>query len=758
MYRLRSKTLTTLSELSENIKANRCPTHKRRHHVPGVGLARARVMFVGQAPGKREDAEKLPFVGPAGVLQSEMLRSLGFDFKDIYFTNLVKCFPGRTRGGDKLPTEAAVKADEGWLLQELEIVNPDLIVAIGAWVMRYFGVKGGIRQNSGRVFDTEWGPVMPLLHPAGLFRNKTDIPIYRTHLNAITSFLRGPIKSPQEGLFIPGIGVPYGLDIETQDDELWCTGLANNGGRDTTRNTDELRVLTLPTVGTPVGHNMKFDMSYLERHGIVFPSHFDSILEAHLLGHKPLNLKSLTSTFLGTDLKTDTLIGKKGTRYEDNPESVLNDCSKDAWASYKLHEIFHPQILERGWEGLYQEELELSRVVMGMEKTGLPISQSRLDIAAENLNGLISDLSAQCRELGVDPSNRNAIAQKFWGGKKKVATTKTGQLSTARDDLRMYATDDQKEWVEAVLQFRRLEKFKSTYIDNYRGLDWISPSWNQTGTVTWRFSCSGPNFQNIPKVKEVPIFQLFVAPDGYVFISFDYSQIELRVLANVSRDPVLMDIYRNNGDLHALRVETVPSLKAMAEKDAFYADKARRIAKIINFGIPYGITGHGIAKKTRVDAGVDITPEEGDLMGQAFYNTHEAIRPWQQEQIAHAEEHGYVTTFKGRPLYVPAIFVEFGAIRHAAEKQTGNFPIQGGAGEIVKDAMRRCPEYLVAQVHDELLYLVPEQKAQEYFHFLEENLPDYRHEIPYPVEGAIGKTWGELKKIPDVMFDEEDEE
>lgn len=273
--------------------------------------------------------------------------------------------------------------------------------------------------------------------------------------------------------------------------------------------------------------------------------------------------------------------------------------------------------------------------------------------------------------------------------------------------------------------------------------------------------------------KTVPLYQLFEAPEGWVFISFDYSQAELRRLAVETQDPRLLEVYRSGGDLHQ---ETVDGLiargvfRSMSKEIQESDDHQRRFAKTLNFGIPYGMGGRTYASRTGLRRTVShdrwgrpVRPriEPDDKAGQEFvdawYAKYAGVRPWQERQIAFAEEHGYVETMEGRPLWVPGIYAEYSQIRHHAIKQCGNYPIQGGVAEVVKDNMIKCPDYLCNQVHDELLYLVPDNIAQEYYEYLAEALVDYRHEIPYTVDGHIGKSWGDLKSIEDIWIEGDDE-
>lgn len=179
------------------MKCNNCVLSKRcRGPVPGVGRKSADIMFVGQAPGIQEDKEKLPFIGDAGLFLSNSLEFLGIRSIDCYWTNVVKCFTGRERGGDVKPPPFAIKACTPILLREIAEIRPKLIVAVGEVAMRYFGIKGGVKINNGRVFDTPYGAVLVILHPAGLMRRPEDTPKFVTGLHTIHTHLRGVSTPP----------------------------------------------------------------------------------------------------------------------------------------------------------------------------------------------------------------------------------------------------------------------------------------------------------------------------------------------------------------------------------------------------------------------------------------------------------------------------------------------------------------------------------------------------------------------------------
>ena len=183
--------MPNLSDLTADVLGcTDCPLHRRcRRRIPGVGLVSARVMVVGQAGGVEEDQAGYPWIGQAGQWLSELIECVGIHSSLIFWTNIIKCFPGRRKGGDNLPPAYAVEECRKYLLEEIRLVEPDIIVAVGVFSMKWFGIKGGIKQNNGKLFYTDYGRVIPVLHPAGIFRRMSEAPQLATSLNSIKTYL-----------------------------------------------------------------------------------------------------------------------------------------------------------------------------------------------------------------------------------------------------------------------------------------------------------------------------------------------------------------------------------------------------------------------------------------------------------------------------------------------------------------------------------------------------------------------------------------
>lgn len=585
--------------------------------------------------------------------------------------------------------------------------------------------------------------------------------------------------------------MPVGVDIETQPnpttgkEEIWCVGVADGGGRTAFRDVGA----ALEYIGdrTPIFHNAGFDLSYLDPSGELWGINFrDTLTQAHLKGCAPKNLPDLTAVFLtGEPLDKTFVKERKTVTFDERPEETLQGCSKDAWATWALNAKWEQEMSQ--YEDIMAKERVVCRVLMDMKRRGMPVSQRKLKLARQSTLLPMADIEEAFTKIGIDPASRDDFAEWFWKGKTNLQTTPTGKLSTKGEVLREHATEEQQELTEGFIEWHQLDTYNSTYLDAWAGQEFIHANLNQTGTASWRYSCSQPNLQNVPKKgsKIVPLYQLFEAPEGYTFISADYSQIELRVLAVLTQDENLLNVYRSGGDLHSETVEAL-TVQGVFEKRgpeyvlreglsdteiAHILDTQRRFGKTLNFGIPYGLSGYGYAKRTGMRKMVTrnrwgrptpphLEPDEqaGSEFVEAWYARFPGVRTWQSEVQAHGEEHGYVLASDGRPLWVHGMRAEYTQIRHHAEKQCGNFPIQFHATEIMKEAMRRCPDYLVMSVHDELLYLVPLEIAQEYHDYLSEALVDHRDEIPYTIDIHMGRSWGDIKNIEDIWVSDDDDE
>jgi len=401
---------------------------------------------------------------------------------------------------------------------------------------------------------------------------------------------------------------------------------------------------------------------------------------------------------------------------------------------------------ENLWDIYENLEIPLSRVLAYMEKNGVLVSRECLEKLGRELDGKIKEIEREIYELAGMVFNLNSPKQLavilFERLKlppiKPIKKTKTGYST----DVEVLVELSKLHPLPAkVLEYRELFKIKSTYVEGlkkYLQSDGrIHPNFSQTTTATGRLSCLNPNLQNIPargawgkRVREC-----FIAPEGYKIVSFDYSQIELRILAHLSGDENLREVFYKNGDIH---LETA---RALFGKDEISEDE-RRIAKTVNFGIIYGIRPYGLSKSVGVDQ--EIAKE----MIRKYYERFPKVKEWQEDMIEFASKNGFVQTLLGRRRYIfadPRVNDEYRRI-------TINTPVQGSAADLIKKAMIEIYELIrdkrskmVLQVHDELVFEIHEEEIDMIPKIKDIMENTVKLDVPVIVEFGMGENWAQAK-------------
>ena len=352
------------------------------------------------------------------------------------------------------------------------------------------------------------------------------------------------------------------------------------------------------------------------------------------------------------------------------------------------------------------------------------------------------------KELRLPPTKRT----------QKGFSTDASSLEGLKDLLDQGKGDDVDpkayDVLGQILEYRQLSKIKSTYVDALPALvnpetGRIHTSYNQTGSATGRVSSNDPNVQNIPVRTELgrQVRRAFVAQDGseeWTLLAADYSQIELRILAHVCRDPGLLDAFHNGEDIHAA---TAASVYDVPIDDV--TDEMRRIAKIMNFGVLYGLSSYGISQQT------GLTSEEGAAFIQTYFGKYPGIRDYIESTKLKVKRDGYVETLLGRRRYIPEISSGNRMVRAAGERMAINMPIQGTAADVIKIAMIRIQERLdalkmrsmmILQVHDELIFEAPKVELEQMKAIVMELMPSaMTMVVPLEVELKTGATWGDME-------------
>ncbi|MDR2679895.1 MAG: DNA polymerase I [Tannerella sp.] len=494
-----------------------------------------------------------------------------------------------------------------------------------------------------------------------------------------------------------------------------------------------------------VGQNIKFDMLVLRKYGIRMRGPLFDTMIAHYLINPELHhgMDYLSETYLNyKPVPIESLIGKRDKNQlnmRDVPvKKVAEYAAEDADVTLRLKNFFEPKLKENAVESLFYDiEMPLVYVLAEMEYTGVKLDTEALGRFSVVLTEKLQLLEQEIYELAGVEFNINSAKQvgitlfeHLKVTDEKVKKTKTGGFSTSEETLEKLR--HKHPIVGKLLDYRGIKKLLSTYSDNLPNL--INPetgkihtSFNQTVTSTGRLSSTNPNLQNIPVRGDMgrEIRRAFIADnDDCVFFSADYSQIELRVMAHISRDRNMIDAFINGADIHA-----ATAAKIYGVSDENVTQDMRRKAKMANFGIIYGISVFGLAER------LTIPRSEAKELIEGYFKTYPRIQEFMEESICRAREKGYVETLYNRRRYLPDIHSNNAIVRGYAERNAINAPIQGSAADIIKVAMvniyRRFEQEnlksrMLLQVHDELN-----------FNAYKEELEKVRKIVLEEMEGAI---------------------
>ncbi|MCZ6671355.1 MAG: DNA polymerase I [Verrucomicrobia bacterium] len=471
-----------------------------------------------------------------------------------------------------------------------------------------------------------------------------------------------------------------------------------------------------------IGHNLKFDYSVLLQNGIeVKGPLFDTMIVHTLVDQDQRhNMDFLAQSLLGyKPISITSLIGEKGKDQKsmaDIPvEQVSDYAAEDADITFQLKSILEPLLKETEQERVYIEvEAPLIPVLAKMEATGVRIDPETLKIFSAELENEITTLSGRIRELaGTDfnlhsPKQLGQVLFDILKLDPKAKKTKTGQYATNEQVLTRLAP--KHEIVQCILDHRGATKLKNTYVDTLPGFisertGRVHTTYNQTVTATGRLNSYNPNLQNIPirTDKGRKIRKAFIAGgDEYTLLAADYSQIELRICAALSGEEAMMDAFINHQDIHSATAARI--FDSTLEE---VTSDMRRTAKMVNFGIIYGISAHGLAQR------LGIARAESAAIIDEYFKQYPKIKDLMESTIEKAREQGYVETLLGRRRPLRDINSANGTVRAGAERVAINTPIQGTAADMIKIAMHKVQDLLesennksrmLLQIHDELVF------------------------------------------------------
>ena len=508
-----------------------------------------------------------------------------------------------------------------------------------------------------------------------------------------------------------------------------------------------------------VGQNLKYDLEVLRNYGIELKGKMWDTMIAHYLIQPELrhNMDYMAEIYLNYQtIHIDELIGPKGKNQKSMrsllPSQVYEYAAEDADITLRLKNKLEPELKKYDCEKLFYEiEMPLMPVLAEMEMNGVCLDTQSLAETSKQFTNRMNEIEARIFELAGQQFN---IASPKQVGEilfdklkivEKAKKTKTGQYVTSEEVLQQLK--NKHEIVADILEHRGLKKLIGTYIDALPKLinpstGHIHTSFNQTITATGRLSSSDPNLQNIPIRGEdgKEIRKAFIPEPGCLFFSADYSQIELRVMAHLSQDPQMIEVFREGKDLHAATAANIYK-KPIAEVTRDERTKSKRA----NFGIIYGITVFGLAER------LDIPRDEAKMLIDGYFETFPQVHNYMEKSKEVARQQGYVTTLFGRRRYLPDINSHNATVRGFAERNAINAPIQGTAADIIKVAMihifqrfkaEGIKSKMILQVHDELNFSVlPEEKEKVEQIVIEEMQNAFQMAVPLVADSGFGDNW-----------------
>ena len=562
-----------------------------------------------------------------------------------------------------------------------------------------------------------------------------------------------------------------GLSFSIRAKHAWYVPVGHNEGDQVpiTEALAALRPLFESSEIKKIAHNANYDIMVLAEAGInVKNIAFDTMIAAALCGKRAFGLKQLVLELFQAEMtEIKILIGtgrKQITMAEVSIEKAGAYAAADADFTWRLYEHFESEIDKHGAQHINEDiELPLLPVIVKMQREGMIIDKAALAEMSEQLGSDVEQVKQAAtaiiggRELNLASNQQVASLLIDEFGAPKTRKNKTGWSMDANSLEKIIDTKGLDERVyqiaEAVVKFRELTKLKSTYVDALPEM--VNPktgrvhtSLNQVGSATGRLSSTDPNVQNIPVRTELGrrVRKAFV-PDvsnGWQFLAADYSQIELRILAHLSQEPGLLKAFHNGEDIHATTAQ------AMYETQQVTPGQ-RRIAKILNFGVIYGLGPVGVARQT------DLTRQQGQNFIDLYFGKYPGIRDYIEQAKQSARDNGYAETITGRRRYLPDINASHPMHRSAAERVSVNMPIQGTAADVIKIAMinianemkyQHMRSKMLIQVHDELIFEIAPGELMEMQSMVTTLMPAAMDlSVPLLIEAKTGPSWGDMDVI-----------
>lgn len=507
-----------------------------------------------------------------------------------------------------------------------------------------------------------------------------------------------------------------------------------------------------------ISHDLKFDVKVLKNYGFDLKGNFFDTMIAHYLlnpdgRHGMDYLAEMFLNYKAVTLESLVGKGKSQSNFRDLDLKTQSDfAAENADITFQLYQLFEPQLKKEKLENIFYEiEIPLLKVLAKMELEGVSLDENWLAKESKDLENDLATLETKIFSLSGEEFNMNSpkqLGEVLFDKMKldpKAKKTKTGQYATGEDILQKLSHEN--EIIKHILEYRTYQKLKSTYVDALPNQidkkdNRVHTTFAQTVAATGRLSSINPNLQNIPirTLRGQQIRGAFVSAEGKKIISADYSQIELRLIAEISGEKEMMKAFQNNEDIHA---STAAKLFNIPLNEVTKLQRSQ--AKTVNFGIIYGVSAFGLSEQT------GLSRAESKAMIESYYETYPQLKEYMKKQVEKARENGFVETLLGRRRHLKDINSGNFVVKGHAERNAVNAPIQGSAADIIKIAMinidqkfaeKNLKTKMLLQVHDELVFEAPDDEVETAKEIIKNEMENaVKTEVPLLVEVGVGKNW-----------------
>lgn len=769
--------------------------------MKGVGPAHATFMLIGEAPGADEEIKGIPFVGRAGQFLNKLLYRAEINRSKCYITNVVKCRPPNNR----TPTKKEIQTCLPYLEEEIKKIKPKVIVTLGAVAFEAVtGLKKVTRWLERKMYSNEWGCwVVPLYHPAALLRFQSGYEngkfVQGLELASVL------IMKEQEVGEYKLIGIKdkekakkvletllkqkeISFDVETPAlDSIEILGFStawNEKGavyvdwsciKDSRENNDLLEELLAKDEVVKIFHNSQFDMTVLMNNGFKMglKGFTDTMIASHLIDENmPKGLKGLS--WLYTDLGgyekelERYKLKEKIVSYKDIPFEVMGEYScYDALATYKLWQIFKKELERIGVMPFFNSIILPARYVMIlMCVDGFRVDVKRAEFLSEKISAQLKVIEKKiykmCGEV-FNISSPKQLSEMLFKKLGLVSWKETPKGAPSTDEESLELMVGEHPVVEQIVNIRKLNKVRNTFLDGvlkYVGDDGrVHPTFNMTGTVTGRSSCSDPGIHNVPN--DSLVRGIFIPSKGRQLVCLDMKSSELRILAAYCQDKRLIEF------LESVDFHTMVAMEVFRKKEEDITAKERSISKAISFGIIYGRGAKSISKE------LDISLEKAKDIISTYHVRFPNIKPWTNGTVAFVKKNKYVQSLFGRRRRLPGVDSDNIEVVARAYRQAINAPISSASADylyltIVRLYKRFEREGLskkvtfVHTIHDSIVLDVDKDIVERVCKMVEEEVAKPFKLVPIRMRAGVDveRRWGEKKgsELREILKMEEDDE